>query len=685
MVLQSIDPNLPRPLASPSGDKRAQHKQKYLVSPSSVGSTRPAASPRNLDFLSPPALMSPPAPFLRHTGITPVLAAMSLGGEDEASPPMGVRPPMPTSVHAAPAGFPRLDKAVRWTGLAAAGVLVVAALLVVVLPTPVAAPPPATDVRMDVELAPLVAPTAVAAPAQSLSQLVPHASPQESAFPAMPSPQPRGVASSSSMTTFSRPASMTVDPLEALAGELSDAYAQTSPTDEGHNAAAASHVTDEISPSVQRNHKRPSLPMYRKYERMAFAEDTLPQWMIPPPLPRPLGYPVYRGPERAPQFPRCAATCPLEKPFWLANDTMAVRPIFFMEEATYEMAVVEEPISKALAPQSLTLGQLLVPRRVPAQVTAAVAVTDPMAKAIVVVHVPSSPLISFAPFRIAPVSTTWMPPASGATALIVRAHAGPIAHLPTTPALVRSRRATEASSASAALALLPSTKGLEDASYSPDAYRHRASVQFDRFELLSRSVDVDASPHVEQPCDQSSDEGGTGLVGIGLQARRRLKKTATGRRLAAVQAVRPSASLWYATALAAILVLLAVASDVIPQNSEGTRDDEGASAGEVVDDVNADDIIDSAPLDDSPLVCTPDDTNVHAHTLLDEAVDEGIGGLQPLVLFDLRAKPSSAKKTSKKSDVSERPEATPARKAASEATKTQPTRRSSRRLKGASQ
>ena len=591
--------------------------------------------------------MSPPAPFLRHTGITPVLAAMSLGGEDEASHPMGVRPPTPTSVHAAPPGSHGSTR--RFGGLVWR--LRVCSWLRRCWSSSSRHPhcaPPATDVRMNVELAPLVAPTAVAAPAQSLSQLVPHASPQESAFPAMPSPQPRGVASSSSMTTFSRPASMTVDPLEALAGELSDAYAQTSPTDEGHDAAAASHVTGEISPSVQRNNKRPSLPMYRKYERMAFAEDTLPQWMIPPPLPRPLGYPVYRGPERAPQFPRCAATCPLEKPFWLANDTMAVRSIFFMEEATYEMAVVEEPISKALAPQSLTLGQLLVPRRVPAQVTAAVAVTDPMAKAIVVVHVPSSPLISFAPFRIAPVSTTWVPPASGATALIVRAHAGPIAHLPTTPALVRSRRAKEASSASAALALLPSTKGLEDASYSPDAYRHRASVQFDRFELLSRSVDVDASPHVEQPCDQPSDEGETGLVGIGLHTRRRLKKTATGQRLAAVQAVRPSASLWYATALAAILVLLAVASDAIPQNSEGTRDDEGApSAGEVVDDVNADDIINSAPLTirrscahPTRQMVTPTPCSTRQSTR--ESADSA------LVLFDLRAKPSSAKKTSKK-------------------------------------
>ena len=79
---------------------------------------------------------------------------------------------------------------------------------------------------------------------------------------------------------------------------------------------------------------------------MAFAEDTLPQWMIPPPLPRPLGYPRTVGRERAPQFPRALPRVCV-KPFWLANDTMAVRPIFFMEEATYVMAVVFKPISKS--------------------------------------------------------------------------------------------------------------------------------------------------------------------------------------------------------------------------------------------------------------------------------------------------------------------------------------------------
>ena len=97
--------------------------------------------------MTPPWMMSPPAQNLRHTGLTPAFEAITLGPDEcEINRTNDQTVPAATT-NVATGGLPKVEEAVRWVGLAVAGILAIASLCVATIPTPQPVMPPALPVR----------------------------------------------------------------------------------------------------------------------------------------------------------------------------------------------------------------------------------------------------------------------------------------------------------------------------------------------------------------------------------------------------------------------------------------------------------------------------------------------------------------------------------------------------------
>ena len=344
--------NQPLLLSPKSARRKAMAGPKPdLVSPSSVGSTRLPGSPGM--FASPPYLFSPlgePAQ-LRHTGITPALEQMSIHS-----------PPSRVSIEP-----PRKNLSIaRAVGIAGAALLVLAAAYLVVSPAPSLPPAPPRLTQSEAQPAtpnampqpslstgedkkPIISAPRLEVPVHSVIESSPSAMRREA------SPMPIHASGSDGSVR-----SLLIQAAEEAVAEITAAEA-SAVTDDDDEAVADADAASAIEVALWANE-------WRREARVASRIDQERRRVMI--TAHALGWPVYLGPPRRPQHPRCPAKCPLQPPPW-ANETLLREAAEAADEA--EVAEQAEALKKLVS-------HISTPKEVPAEMIAEIAVAFPGAR-----------------------------------------------------------------------------------------------------------------------------------------------------------------------------------------------------------------------------------------------------------------------------------------------------------------